>query len=918
VGDLQGRPEYANLNDKEGALASEQKAVALLEPLAQSSPRDGELRHLLIVAVARRGAVQEFQPGGQNAMRADFQRSLALAERFASNEPANWQAKRDLALTQDLNGNHTRALQLMDSVVTAGPDTPQDRFERAFYEWRVGQDSQAGRADALQHYQKSVTELEALSRESPANAQYRRQLAVTLSAQSSLLQQMNRDYDAIDSARHALAIQEQLAASDPKNTAFRLDVTGLQQTVGRMLVEAGKRGEAMDLYRQALAVTEKLVAEQPRNPDFRYQRALCNQSLATISAYRQAEAELAELRSQFPDRLVYRRELVRSRVYLAYAIFQHTDRPGGIAMGRLAVEEGDALLAAPGASDDDRDVAAYAFRCLARFFATTGRFQEALAEVRKALAIEEPLVARHPGNKEYLANYAFMCIDAAYGFNTSRDWASVVEYGSKALRYLDAKQVVASGDSDQISGLTLALEYIALAYDRQGDHIHAAESDQRAVEIQEKFAALDPSDASRANNYVSALRYLATAHRNTGDRQGALDSYRRARAVLDKFDPRKMTALSQRQNLANGYLNLSSSFAAIDEDAEALASARIALQLFDAIYQADPKSKSGLIAAGQALAAALERSGDLREAIEQDRNALDLELKSAASGHGAATITRAIAGLEARAGDKAAAERDFRKAVEFHLQAFARAEKHWNTDRKDTTSLGTMVTEEREVADLLERLGQPEEALAYCSKALEHARLQFDANPKESTAINNLQETTHAVDRFEWERAGEKGHFPPGIPDYLWSSTGIATVKERTMADVRASVAWSYLHLGLFGDDGDPVRIRRALLQGLEIHQALLREEPQYETNATYAVQQALQRLADSSMLMARRTSGEERRRNLLEARDYLVRAKTFVKDAEAKRKLVEKMANVPGQIAVKLATVEAWLQEPGQVTAIH
>ena len=143
-------------------------------------------------------------------------------------------------------------------------------------------------------------------------------------------------------------------------------------------------------------------------------------------------------------------------------------------------------------------------------------------------------------------------------------------------------------------------------------------------------------------------------------------------------------------------------------------------------------------------------------------------------------------------------------------------------------------------------------------------------------------------------------------------------MKERSLADIRASVAWNYLHLDHFGEDGDLVRIRRALLKGLEMHQALLREEPQYETNATYAIQQALQRLANSSMLMARRTAGDERRRNLLEAREYLIRAKTFVKDAEAKRKLVEKMANVPGQIAVKLATVEAWLQESGQVTARH
>ena len=100
--------------------------------------------------------------------------------------------------------------------------------------------------------------------------------------------------------------------------------------------------------------------------------------------------------------------------------------------------------------------------------------------------------------------------------------------------------------------------------------------------------------------------------------------------------------------------------------------------------------------------------------------------------------------------------------------------------------------------------------------------------------------------------------------------------------------------------------------------EALLREEPQYVVNAKNGIRDALQRLANGSMLKARRTSGEERRRNLHEARDYLVRAYTLMKDAEANHQLSSSMMNAPGQIAVKLATIEAWLQEPAPVTAAH
>jgi hypothetical protein len=57
-----------------------------------------------------------------------------------------------------------------------------------------------------------------------------------------------------------------------------------------------------------------------------------------------------------------------------------------------------------------------------------------------------------------------------------------MEYGSKALRYLDAKQIVASGDRQQISGLVSALSYVGLAYAAQGDHASAVESYRRSCQ----------------------------------------------------------------------------------------------------------------------------------------------------------------------------------------------------------------------------------------------------------------------------------------------------------------------------------------------------------------------------------------------------------------------------------------------------
>src|SRR5208283_1499434 len=119
----------------------------------------------------------------------------------------------------------------------------------------------------------------------------------------------------------------------------------------------------------------------------------------------------------------------------------------------------------------------------------------------------------------------------------------------------------------------------------------------------------------------------------------------------------------------------------------------------------------------RALASALVRLGDYQGAMEGYRGALELQLTGAAASASAgpliqaAIIQRNIAGLEARTGDRTSAERDFRKAIELILQARARSEKAWNADRKNTAPLQLIISEERTHAEILERLGQQEDAL---------------------------------------------------------------------------------------------------------------------------------------------------------------------------------------------------------------
>ena len=289
----------------------------------------------------------------------------------------------------------------------------------------------------------------------------------------------------------------------------------------------------------------------------------------------------------------------------------------------------------------------------------------------------------------------------------------------------------------------------------------------------------------------------------------------------------------------------------------------------------------------------------------------------------AAGILRNIAGLEARLGDRSSAERDFRKTIEITLQAFPRSEKNWNADRKDIRPLGVMVFEERRIAEILQRLDQPADALGYWSKALEHARIRFAADTKNATFTNDLQAVVRAIERLQWEKSGEMGDYRRVVgPDLMEVAAAGATLVPLTLPGLRADIASAYLTVGERLDfDGDLERTRAAALKALEMYEALLREPPndqKQQANSKRGIAQSLKCLATGNLLMARRTSGEERRRNLQEASHYLARANALMKDVEAGHQLSSDYIDVPGQIAVELATVEAWLDEPAQIVAAH
>ena len=93
MGALQWDPDGSNLRDLNGARESYARSATLLEAQVAANPSDAALRHQLTLAYLRHAQLLD----SDREQRAGFEHALQSARKLAAAQPANLQAKDDLA-----------------------------------------------------------------------------------------------------------------------------------------------------------------------------------------------------------------------------------------------------------------------------------------------------------------------------------------------------------------------------------------------------------------------------------------------------------------------------------------------------------------------------------------------------------------------------------------------------------------------------------------------------------------------------------------------------------------------------------------------------------------------------------------------------------------------------------------------------
>ncbi|HEY1757116.1 MAG TPA: protein kinase [Bryobacteraceae bacterium] len=283
VADLQGGigGTTANLGDKRGAMASYQKAVNLLEPLAADFPHDTEIAEELAGTYNMLGDLQGQFEGDLEGAARTLRKGVALLEKLAAASPGDVRLQSTLSdsyiLLADVSGNgsyqnlgdapaaatlYRKSIAINEKLKLAAQADPERVVSAALPHARLGMvlQTMADKEGAVAEFRR-VLELdeEALAR-APNNTSYRDNVAGANRNLGLSLAFMNRQSEGRPFAERAARDYEDLARIDPKNGAARNNLAGGYYALAYTI---GNSPDAMLYYDRAIAIYEAMGAEHP-------------------------------------------------------------------------------------------------------------------------------------------------------------------------------------------------------------------------------------------------------------------------------------------------------------------------------------------------------------------------------------------------------------------------------------------------------------------------------------------------------------------------------------------------------------------------------------------------------------------------------------------------------------------------------
>ena len=263
--------------------------------------------------------------------------------------------------------------------------------------------------------------------------------------------------------------------------------------------------------------------------------------------------------------------------------------PGALAARQLitrrAVEYLDGLADEAGADLSLKGELATAYRHIGLL---TFKIRDAIASHKKAVALDESLVAAVPKNVAFRKELSAAYDDLSDVMKIAGHSSDAIRYAGKALTVMQALVREAPNDRSLRAGLAGAHAAVAVTLLDAGDAKKALEQELRALDIYDTLVAQDDGDREALRARGSIYGRMSEIYHLLGDVPSALEFSRRQLNVAEQNHSAEPESARLRRDLWSAHLNVARELAATGDAAGARRSFDGATELMEQLSAADP------------------------------------------------------------------------------------------------------------------------------------------------------------------------------------------------------------------------------------------------------------------------------------------------------------------------------------------
>jgi eukaryotic-like serine/threonine-protein kinase len=288
IGDVQGEFTYGNLGDTAGARVSYEKALALQQAILAADPAQHDARYDLAVTYQKLGRLLYVVRDWPAAARAHetvlatvgpaevaSARELLLVSRAHSS--LAWVLSHSSGEATRAREHADKALALAERLAARDPEDRTAQEQVVVGIERVGtvmERTAPGTGAGVANFRRARAAWDRMLLSQPHNASLQRSLLANRSLEGEALLDSGRPAGARDAYRQALVLAEAISGADPTNMEYRADLASVLARLGSIELQTDDGAAAVAHLRHGVTLLESIIAANPAHAQNRANLAL--------------------------------------------------------------------------------------------------------------------------------------------------------------------------------------------------------------------------------------------------------------------------------------------------------------------------------------------------------------------------------------------------------------------------------------------------------------------------------------------------------------------------------------------------------------------------------------------------------------------------------------------------------------------